>query len=217
MIAPENAIFVILLIYRTVHDTIIPEVLKRGIDMTEIEVITRAQMYLEKLANGVNPLTNEEVAENDVINNVRVSRCLYYVTEILKQITSTGSFEIQKTEFTLSQKQLTAFSYSAVSITVSEVTKRLNDLINPLESKPLKNGVITEWLTQIGMFSNVIINNKSHKRITDSGRNIGIISEQRVNQQGTPYEAVSYDLNAQHFIIDNIDAVIELNRQKAKK
>ena len=39
--------------------------------MTEIEIIARAQMYLEKLANGVNPLTDEEVAENDVINNVR--------------------------------------------------------------------------------------------------------------------------------------------------
>ena len=27
--------------------------------MTELEIIARAQMYLEKLANGVNPLTNE--------------------------------------------------------------------------------------------------------------------------------------------------------------
>lgn len=185
--------------------------------MTEIEVITRAQMYLEKLANGVNPLTNEEVAENDVVNNVRISRCLYYVTDILKQITSTGSFEIQKTEFTLSQKQLSAFNYSTEPVTVSKMTKRLNDLANPAETRPLKNGVITEWLTQIGMFSSVIINNKSHKRVTDFGRNIGIVSEQRVNQQGTTYEAISYDLNAQHFIIDNIDAVIELNRQKAKK
>ena len=51
--------------------------------MTEIEIIARAQMYLEKLANGVNPLTNEEVAENDVVNNVRISRCLYYVSGIL--------------------------------------------------------------------------------------------------------------------------------------
>ena len=30
--------------------------------MTEIETITRAQMYLEKLAGGVNPLTDTEVA-----------------------------------------------------------------------------------------------------------------------------------------------------------
>ena len=140
-------------------------------------------MYLEKLANGVNPLTDEEVAENDVINNVRISRCLYYVTGILKQITTTGSFEIQKSEFSLSAQQLERFAYSQTPLTVSEITKRL----------------------------------KSKKRVTDNGRSVGIISEQRVNQQGSTYEAISYNLNAQHFIIDNIHAIIELNRKKATK
>ena len=174
-------------------------------------------MYLEKLANGIDPLTNKEVAENDVVNNVRISRCLHYVTGILKQITTTGSFEIQKSEFTLSARQLERFAYSQTPLTVSEITKRLNELADPLQYNTLKNGVITEWLTESGMLTNVVINNKSKKRVTNNGRNIGIISEQRVNQQGSTYEAISYNLNAQHFIIDNIHAVIELNRQKANK
>ena len=185
--------------------------------MTEIEIIARAQMYLEKLANGIDPLTNKEVAENDVVNNVRISRCLHYVTGILKQITTTGSFEIQKSEFTLSARQLERFAYSQTPLTVSEITKRLNELADPLQYNTLKNGVITEWLTESGMLTNVVINNKSKKHVTNNGRNIGIISEQRVNQQGSTYEAISYNLNAQHFIIDNIHAVIELNRQKANK
>ena len=185
--------------------------------MTDIEIIARAQMYLEKLANGIDPLTNKEVAENDVVNNVRISRCLHYVTGILKQITTTGSFEIQKSEFTLSARQLERFAYSQTPLTVSEITKRLNELADPLQYNTLKNGVITEWLTESGMLTNVVINNKSKKRVTNNGRNIGIISEQRVNQQGSTYEAISYNLNAQHFIIDNIHAVIELNRQKENK
>lgn len=185
--------------------------------MTEIEIIARAQMYLEKLANGVNPLTDEEVAENDVVNNVRISRCLFYVTDILKQITSTGSFEIKKSEFNLTQKQLADFEYSSTPITVTEMTKRLNELANPAQSKPLKSGVITDWLTQSGMLTNVIINNKTQKRVSDAGKSIGIISEQRTGQQGGLYEAISYDCNAQQFIIDNIDEIIELNRQRTSK
>ena len=118
-------------------------------------------MYLEKLANGVNPLTNEEVAENDVVNNVRISRCLFYVSGILGQITSTGSFEIKKSEFTLSPQQLANFEYSQTPLTVSEITKRLNQLVNPLQSSTLKNGIITEWLTRSGMLSNIIVNSKS--------------------------------------------------------
>lgn len=185
--------------------------------MTEIGIIARAQVYLEKLANGVNPLTDEEVAEKDVVNNVRISRCLFYVSGILKQITTTGVYEVKKTEFTLSQHQLTAFPYSEEPITISEMTKRLNEVANPAASKPLRNGVITEWLTQTGMLSTVTINDKAHKRVTESGRNIGIISEQRVNQQGTTYEAIFYSLSAQHFIIDNIDAIIALNQSRSKK
>lgn len=114
-------------------------------------------------------------------------------------------------------QQLEKFAYSQTPLTVSEITKRLNELLNTLPYSTLKNSVITEWLTEIGMLTNVIINNKSKKRVTDNGRSVGIISEQRVNQQGSTYEAISYNLNAQHFIIDNIHAIIELNRKKATK
>ena len=54
--------------------------------MTELEIIAHAQIYLEKLAKGINPLTEEEVAENDVVNNVRISRCLFYTADLLKKI-----------------------------------------------------------------------------------------------------------------------------------
>ena len=114
-------------------------------------------------------------------------------------------------------QQLERFAYSQTPLTVSEITKRLNELVNPLQCTTLKNGVITEWLTETGMLTNVIINNKSKKRVTDNGRSVGIISEQRVNQQGSTYEAISYNLNAQHFIVDNIHSIIELNRKKATK
>ena len=114
-------------------------------------------------------------------------------------------------------QQLERFAYSQTPLTVSEITKRLNELVNPLQCSTLKNGVITEWLTEIGMLTNVIINNKSKKRVTDNGRSVGIISEQRVNQQGSTYEAISYNLNAQNFIVDNIHSIIELNRKKATK
>ena len=83
--------------------------------------------------------------------------------------------------------------------------------------KELKSKIITEWLVEVGMLTNIIVNNKARKRPTSSGENLGIFTEERTNQYGTPYEGVFYNLNAQHFIIDNIDTVIALNREKAKK
>ncbi len=41
--------------------------------MTELETLQRAKMYVDKLANGINPLTDQPVDEGDVINHVRIS------------------------------------------------------------------------------------------------------------------------------------------------
>jgi len=43
-------------------------------------------------------------------------------------------------------QQLERFAYSQTPLTVSEITKRLNELVNLLQCSTLKNGVITEWL-----------------------------------------------------------------------
>lgn len=67
------------------------------------------------------------------------------------------------------------------------------------------------------MLTNIIVNNKLRKQPSDSGRKMGIITEERVSRYGTKYEAIYYDLNAQHFITDNIGAMIELNKQRTKK
>ena len=47
--------------------------------MTELEKVAYAKTFVDKLANGINPIDDQPVAENDVINNVRLSRCFFYV------------------------------------------------------------------------------------------------------------------------------------------
>ena len=37
--------------------------------MTELEMIERAKMYMDKLANGVNPIDDTLAPEEDIINN----------------------------------------------------------------------------------------------------------------------------------------------------
>ena len=54
-----------------------------GNNMTELETMQRAKMYLDKLANGINPLTDQPASDSDCINQVRISRCLFYVSDVL--------------------------------------------------------------------------------------------------------------------------------------
>ena len=51
----------------------------------EIKILERAEMYLRKLSCGVNPLTEETLPEGDVCKQERISKCLAYVADYLKQ------------------------------------------------------------------------------------------------------------------------------------
>ena len=37
--------------------------------MTELEKIKRAKMYIEKLSNGIDPITNNKLPDDTVLNN----------------------------------------------------------------------------------------------------------------------------------------------------
>lgn len=41
--------------------------------MTELETMIRAESYIRKMADGINPITNEPAAD-DMVNNVRITR-----------------------------------------------------------------------------------------------------------------------------------------------
>ena len=58
--------------------------------MTELETMQRAKIYLDKLARGVDPISNQEVPEDTVLNNVRICRCLHYVSGVLEQVIANG-------------------------------------------------------------------------------------------------------------------------------
>ena len=186
--------------------------------MTELETIARAQMYLEKLANGVNPLTGAEVGESDVVNNVRISRCLFYTSGILKQIVENkGKFKVEMPDrkpFSITAEQLMCFEYSEYGLSITEIAKRFNALIDTAYMKELKTKDISEWLVEARLLQNIVINNKTRRRPTPQGESIGIFTEERSGQYGT-YEGVFYSPKAQHFIVDNIGAIIAFsNREK---
>lgn len=57
--------------------------------MTELEKIERAKMYMDKLANGINPIDDTMAPDDDLINNVRLSRCFFFVSDVLRQVMTT--------------------------------------------------------------------------------------------------------------------------------
>ncbi|MGN1443606.1 MAG: hypothetical protein ACI4XE_07140, partial [Acutalibacteraceae bacterium] len=58
--------------------------------MNDLETMKRAKSYIDMLANGIDPLTGETIRDDSVINNVRISRCLFYVSDVLNRAIDNG-------------------------------------------------------------------------------------------------------------------------------
>ncbi len=180
--------------------------------MTELETISRAKMYIDKLANGVNPLDDTHVSDDDVVNNVRISRCLFYVSDLLRQIMDNGGLTppkaVKKDKFYVTAEALKNYSFSETAIPVSKIAETLNSFIDPQHMKKISHIAINDWLVSLGMLSiETKPDGKKIKRPTERGNKIGIFVEHRVGQRGE-YDVNLYNINAQHFVIDNIEALI---------
>ncbi|MBQ3901676.1 MAG: hypothetical protein II736_08150 [Clostridia bacterium] len=186
--------------------------------MTELEILERAKTYLDKLANGVDPTTDFPVAEHDCVNNVRISRCLFYVSDVLRRVIENGgrvsSARVKKEPFSVSANELEKFPLSDNPITVSEITRRINDLVDPESVKKLKTTSINEFLVRGGFLEKrETANGRFVKRPTSVGYSIGISTAERTGPSGT-YQVTVFGREAQRFVLDNMAAVIEINNQK---
>ena len=58
--------------------------------MTELEKMKQAKMYIDHLANGIDPISNTELENDAVLNNVKLARCFFYVSEVLGKVIASG-------------------------------------------------------------------------------------------------------------------------------
>lgn len=185
--------------------------------MTELETLERAKMYLDKLANGIDPLSGREIPEGETVNQVRISRCLFYVSGVLEQLIQRGGLtppvkekKEKKLPFSLDLARREQFAYSDGLISVSEIAARISALCGEENMRKLKYKSIITWLVGVGALEDVDVNGKIRRRPTAMGEQLGIHMERRLGQAGE-YWAVLYDRGAQAFILDNLEAILAID------
>lgn len=184
--------------------------------MEELEKIKYAKLYIDKLAQGINPIDDRPVMENEVINNVRISRCLFYVSDILRQIIDDRGIKskAKKGDFCITKEELALFRFSDEPIPLSTIAHKLNSLVDTNVYKKLSYKDLANWLIGENILANnVDIDGTMRKVITQKGRELGLILDTRHYDQQRSYTIILYNKNAQKFIIDNLDKVIELKNK----
>lgn len=179
--------------------------------MTELEKLERAKMYIDSLAQGENPLSGERLPEEDIVNNIRIARCLFYVSEVLGKVIDGGGRAGAKRNgrkpFYIDSEKAMKFEYSKRPVAVSEIAKRINALCDDDEMKKFSYKSITGYLISIGLLEEISLpDGKSEKRPTSQGNEIGIFVEERQGENRS-YRVVVYNILAQEFIINNLESI----------
>lgn len=176
--------------------------------MTELDKMKRAEMYIQKMAEGINPLTDEAVGDNDLVNNVRISRCLYYVSDILRRVIANngtvGSKPSSNIPFFLTDEQRMLLVPFEQPVFAKDIVERINEITAENRCKKFAARWITEYFVSLGM----IEEGYGGKAATESGKEFGIITESRISMRGGEYAVNKYTQSAQRFIFDNLDAIL---------
>ena len=186
--------------------------------MTEVEKIAYAKMFIDKLANGINPLDDTLIPEGDIANNVRLSRCFFYVSGILQKEIERERRKMPKEKrppippFSITQEQLQNFECSPNPISATALGRKINWLVREdIEAKkmqPFSYRKINYWLRDVGMIEWREWHNGKQRRFpTPEGEAIGLILQIWENY-GRSTPVIYFSEEAQRFIIDNIEAVM---------
>lgn len=176
--------------------------------MKENEKIMIAQDWVRQLANGINPLDGNALKNDDIVNNVHISRCLFYVADMLGKY-SEGTKKTDTSEsIPLVASGIQTDKYSYVdAISLSAFAKEVGKL-TPKNMQEVSYKAIVQWLTQEGMLVETKPDSKGRtfKIATEKGSAIGIYCEQRENNGGK-YLVTLYNRDAQRFLLEHLEEI----------
>lgn len=166
-----------------------------------------AKEWISKLANGINPINESTLKEDDIVNNVHISRCLFYVSDLIdvaikKSDKKSKEYEL---DFSLTDEEINKV-FIAEKTGIAAFVREINRVI-PDNMKPISTTLVLNWLLVNDYMKDVIREDgRKTRQPTLSGNSIGISTEMKDSSKG-PYMAVIYDSNAQQFILNNIMSI----------
>lgn len=179
--------------------------------MTELDKIIRAKAYIDKLANGVDPFSDMEQKKDSVLQNTRLSRCFFFVSEILERVIENGgvvSAAGEKVKFFITDEQKNNILITEESVGVNEIAKRINAVINSSSMQGATGVKINNWLAGQGYLRYETSGDKKI-RITDvKGEEAGIHTVDVTAPDGRTYKKNIFGKVMQQNIIDKINIIL---------
>ena len=178
-------------------------------DQTKLEVAIK---YVERIADGCNPVTNIPLENEDVLNNPNIIRCMYFIKDVLEEVKNNGGIiggrNTKEPAQPFPVEILDAFTYREDQ-SITHVLKQIYEPIAEQNVKKVSVVKVTAALKEEGYLfdeSNPETG-KTRKMPSEKGKELGIyIVEREFN--GQRYESVTYNRNAQEHVVHLIRKMV---------
>lgn len=181
--------------------------------MTDLEVMQRAKMYMDKLAQEIDPISGNELPEESALNNVRLARCFFYVSGVLQQVIDNGGTvgsKPKKAEFSITPQQMAQIAPADRPLRITEFADMLLAASGNPDMKRPNTKTMTDWLLSKGFLTvQPGADGKPHRVPTEQGQRMGIFTQMRQGQYGE-YQAVYYNTEAQAYLLEHLPEILNM-------
>lgn len=183
--------------------------------VSDIEKLYKMRDYSDQLSKGIDPTSGIAFPDDSIMNISKIKNHNKEVCKLIDSIIIASSrrttVEARKIPFFMLKEAKENFQYfEEYPVTISMLCNRLNECVMNGMSK-VRPMVITRGLTKLGYLEETSQEGEeSFKVPTERGTMIGISSERRKNQYGNEYSVNLYDMQAQKFVVTNIEDILNV-------
>lgn len=168
------------------------------------QLLASANM-LQKLAEGIDPLTGELISDDHLLNNPIIIRHLFFCVNFMSNEIEGKKRKRQRNRtFSITDEQMAAIVLPERKLGVNDFAKAVNVVIDPLISKKLTGTMINKKLKSLGILSEKLTEKGGWRTGTNElSEGYGIETISRVFD-GKPYEQIVFNDVGKAFLLNNL-------------
>lgn len=182
----------------------------KKIDLAKLDVAIK---YVNRIADGCNPVNNVPLENNDILNDPNIIRCMYFIKEVLEEVRSNDGVIGGKKEKAAAMpfpiEILDEFTYKE-DLSITHVLNQIYEPLADVNVKKISASKITSVLKEEGYLLDEQNpeTGKNRKVPSEKGKLLGIYMVER-EYSGRVYQTVTYNQNAQEYVVKVLKRMIE--------
>lgn len=184
---------------------------------SELDKMIRARDYMQSLSKGINPIDKSLLPDIDEESKKRLGACFEYLAIVLSKLIESGGQTAEVPDrypFAITEGQKLKIPVSEDPINITSLVSNINSAVSNPGMRKLRANSVTGWLVENKFLQPEKRGDKTFRIITDTSHMIGISSITCYGKDGKPYAMNIYNKDAQKYIIDNLEAIIEFEKTR---